>query len=187
MSRFAKSVLTIAPDAKAFLASQLGQDRLSTRSELEKLMLFAHGSGRNSPRSCRGHCAATHRAFSLRRPSMRLSEAISRRSMRACADFGGASDHSCAARRGLRLPRICGCTATQFWRGHAKHPVSPEAFAEMPSIGISPGRKARLRPGDRDPWPRRSPGTSREPKLGACLDGRALWTIALSARKTAAR
>ena len=41
----AGSGLTIAPDAKAFLVSQLGQDRLSTRLELEKLMLFAHGGG----------------------------------------------------------------------------------------------------------------------------------------------
>jgi DNA polymerase III subunit delta len=39
------SGLTIAGDAKAFLVSQLGQDRLSTRAELEKLMLFAHGAG----------------------------------------------------------------------------------------------------------------------------------------------
>jgi DNA polymerase III subunit delta len=39
------SGLTIAEDAKAFLVSQLGQDRLSTRAELEKLMLFAHGAG----------------------------------------------------------------------------------------------------------------------------------------------
>jgi DNA polymerase III subunit delta len=36
--------LSIAPDAKAFLVSQLGQDRLSTRSELEKLVLYAHGA-----------------------------------------------------------------------------------------------------------------------------------------------
>jgi DNA polymerase III subunit delta len=37
--------LSIAPDAKEFLVSQLGQDRLSTRSELEKLVLYAHGAG----------------------------------------------------------------------------------------------------------------------------------------------
>jgi DNA polymerase III subunit delta len=36
--------LSIAPDAKAFLVSQLGQDRLSTRNELEKLVLYAHGA-----------------------------------------------------------------------------------------------------------------------------------------------
>src|SRR5580704_2792166 len=39
------AALSIAPDAKAFLVSQLGQDRLSTRSELEKLVLYAHGAG----------------------------------------------------------------------------------------------------------------------------------------------
>ncbi|MGH6819519.1 MAG: DNA polymerase III subunit delta, partial [Methylocella sp.] len=37
--------LSIAPDAKTFLVSQLGQDRLSTRSEIEKLVLYAHGAG----------------------------------------------------------------------------------------------------------------------------------------------
>jgi DNA polymerase-3 subunit delta len=37
--------LSIAQDAKAFLVSQLGQDRLSTRSELEKLVLYAHVAG----------------------------------------------------------------------------------------------------------------------------------------------
>ncbi len=37
--------LTIAADAKALLASLLGQDRASTRSELGKLVLYAHGGG----------------------------------------------------------------------------------------------------------------------------------------------
>lgn len=37
--------LSIAPDAKALLASLLGQDRSSTRSELAKLVLYAHGGG----------------------------------------------------------------------------------------------------------------------------------------------
>ncbi len=37
--------LSITPDAKDFLVTQLGQDRLSTRSELEKLVLYAHGEG----------------------------------------------------------------------------------------------------------------------------------------------
>ena len=40
--------LTIEPDAKELLLSLLGQDRLSTRSELEKLRTFAHGEGRVS-------------------------------------------------------------------------------------------------------------------------------------------
>ncbi len=38
--------LTIEPDAKELLLSLLGQDRLGTRSELEKLATYAHGEGR---------------------------------------------------------------------------------------------------------------------------------------------
>lgn len=37
--------LSIEPEAKALLISLLGQDRLSTRSELGKLMLYARGMG----------------------------------------------------------------------------------------------------------------------------------------------
>ncbi|MGH6818209.1 MAG: DNA polymerase III subunit delta [Methylovirgula sp.] len=38
--------LEIGPDAKALLVSLLGEDRLTTRSELAKLLLYAHGAGR---------------------------------------------------------------------------------------------------------------------------------------------
>jgi DNA polymerase-3 subunit delta len=38
--------LTIAPDARAALAPLLGGDRLASRSELNKLALYAHGKGR---------------------------------------------------------------------------------------------------------------------------------------------
>jgi DNA polymerase III subunit delta len=38
--------LEIDPDAKALLVSLLGEDRLTTRSELSKLLLYAHGAGR---------------------------------------------------------------------------------------------------------------------------------------------
>ncbi len=38
--------LEIDPDAKALLVSLLGEDRLTTRSELAKLVLYAHGAGR---------------------------------------------------------------------------------------------------------------------------------------------
>lgn len=37
--------LSVSPDARALLAALLGQDRLATRGELEKLMLYAHGAG----------------------------------------------------------------------------------------------------------------------------------------------
>jgi DNA polymerase-3 subunit delta len=38
--------LTVSPDASAFLVANLGADRAITRSELGKLALYAHGSGR---------------------------------------------------------------------------------------------------------------------------------------------
>jgi len=38
--------LTIDPEAKALLAALLGEDRLTTRSELAKLLLYTHGAGK---------------------------------------------------------------------------------------------------------------------------------------------
>ena len=45
-SELAGSGLSIDPDAKELLMSLLGQDRLTTRSELEKLATYAHGESR---------------------------------------------------------------------------------------------------------------------------------------------
>ena len=45
-SELASAGLTIEPDAKELLLSLLGQDRLTTRSELDKLATYAHGAGR---------------------------------------------------------------------------------------------------------------------------------------------
>lgn len=45
-SELAAADLTIEPDAKDLLMSLLGQDRLTTRSELDKLATYAHGDGR---------------------------------------------------------------------------------------------------------------------------------------------
>jgi DNA polymerase-3 subunit delta len=45
-SELAAADLTIAPEAKELLMSLLGQDRLTTRSELGKLATYAHGLGR---------------------------------------------------------------------------------------------------------------------------------------------
>lgn len=38
--------LTVSPEANAFLVANLGSDRALTRSELQKLALYAHGAGR---------------------------------------------------------------------------------------------------------------------------------------------
>ena len=45
-SELSAAGLTIEPDAKELLVALLGQDRLTTRSELDKLATFAHGEGR---------------------------------------------------------------------------------------------------------------------------------------------
>lgn len=45
-SELSAAGLTIQPDAKELLTTLLGQDRLTTRSELEKLATYAHGEGR---------------------------------------------------------------------------------------------------------------------------------------------
>ncbi len=45
-SELASAGLTIEPDARELLLSLLGQNRLETRSELDKLALYAHGAGR---------------------------------------------------------------------------------------------------------------------------------------------
>ena len=45
-SELATHGLTIEPEAKELLLSLLGQDRLTTRSEVEKLATYAHGEGR---------------------------------------------------------------------------------------------------------------------------------------------
>jgi DNA polymerase-3 subunit delta len=42
----AKAGLTIAPDARDTLAAMLGGDRLASRAEVQKLCLYAHGTGR---------------------------------------------------------------------------------------------------------------------------------------------
>ena len=45
-SELAASGLTVEPDAKELLLILLGQDRLTSRSELDKLATYAHGDGR---------------------------------------------------------------------------------------------------------------------------------------------
>lgn len=42
----ARAGLTIAPDARDALATMLGGDRLASRAEVQKLCLYAHGTGR---------------------------------------------------------------------------------------------------------------------------------------------
>ena len=177
----AGSGLTIAPDAKAFLVSQLGQDRLSTRLEIEKLMLFAHGGG---------EIRLDHvEAIVSNASSLMASKAVNAAFDGDLAaldaglrDMAGAGDHhmvlAAALRHALDL--------------HRARPGAPYEFA-----GTGFGQKDAFERHSRL-WPQagllRAIGilseaiarTRREPKLGSSAAERALWSIAQSVRHKAA-
>jgi DNA polymerase III subunit delta len=174
-----ESNLAIAPAAKAFLASLLGQNRLSTRSELEKLVLYAHGKGEINL----GDVEAVVSDAS----SLLVEEAVNDAfggnftaldaSLRRI--FGGAGDHyallGAALRHALRLHR------TSF--GGDTRSTGPDAFDPPSSAAWTKARLGRVIETIAEAIAR----TRREPKLAPALTVRALWTIALSARKTASR
>jgi DNA polymerase III subunit delta len=187
---------TIAPDAKAFLSSQLGQDRLSTRSELEKLMLFAHGAGEirlDDVEAIVSDAAsliadkAVNAAFEGDFPAL---DAGLQHMLASASDYNVLL--VAALRHAVDLHRA---------RGGA---------GEGPGFGVGsretfgfPGAVFRRKEAfDRHlrSWTRENLGRAigglaeaigkvrREPKLGPSLAARALWTIALSARsETTAR
>lgn len=182
--------LSIATDAKAFLVSQLGQDRLSTRSELEKLVLYAHGAGEITL----DHVAAIVCDAS----NLIVGEAVDAAfdggftalDARLRHIFAGASDYhallAAALRHALDLHRAL--------RDAEEGPREGTGFA---SAGFKQKEtfERHLRA-----WTRPSLGRAidtlaaavararREPKLGPSLAARALWTIAHTAgSKTAKR
>ena len=173
-----ESDLSIAPDAKAFLASLLGQDRLSTRSELEKLVLYAHGTGEIRIGDVEAIVSdatsllvdeAVNDAF---RGNFTALDASLRRI------FTGAGDHylllGAALRHAVRLHRSS--------LGGEARSGAPDAFDQPPGAWTQ-ARLAKAIESLAEAIGR----IRREPKLGPVLTVRALWTIAFSARKTAAR
>ena len=179
--------LSIAPDTKAFLVSQLGQDRLSTRSELEKLVLYAHGAGEITL----DHVAAIVCDAS----SLIVNEAVDAAfdGSSAALDarlrhiFAGASDYhallAAALRHALDLHRAR--------RDADEAPLPREGFG-FPGAKFGQQKEAFER--HLRAWTRPSLGRAidtlaeavlsarREPKLGPSLAARALWTIAQTAR-----
>ena len=184
--------LSIALDAKAFLASQLGHDRLSTRSEIEKLVLYAHGAGEitldhvaaivcDASNLIAGEAADA--AFDGRFPALDAS-------LRHI--FAGASDYhallAAALRHALDLHRA---------RRDPDEAPAPREGSGFASAGF---RQKEAFERHLRAWTRPSLGRAidtlaeavararREPKLGPSLAARALWTIAHIARsKTAGR
>ncbi|MGH6844179.1 MAG: DNA polymerase III subunit delta, partial [Methylocella sp.] len=182
--------LSIAPDAKAFLVSQLGQDRLSTRSELEKLMLYAHGAGEITL----DHVAAIVCDAS----NLIASEAVhaafdgdfSALDARLRHVFAGASDYHALVAAALRH-------ALDLHRARRDAEDGPRDGSDFAGAGF---RQKEAFERHLRAWTRPSLGrvidtlaeavarARREPKLGPSLAARALWTIAhASGRKTAAR
>jgi DNA polymerase-3 subunit delta len=179
--------LAISPDAKAFLVSQLGEDRLSTRSEIEKLVLYAHGAG---------DITLDHvQAVACDASSLVASDAVNAAFLGdfAALDaslrhvFAGASDYQAVLGAALR------------------HALDLHRARRDPEEGQGP-REGSGFAGHRDAferhlraWTRLSLGqavgilstaiatTRREPRLGPSLAARALWTIAHTARSKAAR
>jgi len=175
--------LAIAPGAKAFLVSQLGQDRLSTRSELEKLVLYARGAGDITL----DHVAAIVCDAS----NLIVGEAVDAAfdggfaalDARLRHIFGGASDYhallAAALRHGLELHRA--------QRDAEEGPREGSGFASA-GFRQKESFERHLRA-----WTRPSLGRAidtlaeavasarREPKLGPSLAARALLTIAHTA------
>jgi DNA polymerase-3 subunit delta len=183
----AESGLTIAADARAYLVSQLGQDRLATRAELEKLMLFAHGAGEIRLDHVEAVVSDTSSLIADRTVNAAFEGDLS------ALDAGLrhiASDYHLllvvALRHALDLHRAR--------RDAAEAPASRQAFG---FAGAGFGQKEVFDRHLRD-WTRASLAravtilsdciamTRQEPKLGPFLAARALWTVARSVRDKSA-
>jgi DNA polymerase III subunit delta len=180
--------LTFAQDAKAFLVTHLGQDRLATRSELEKLLLFAHGANQITL----DHVAAIVCDAS----NIVLAETVNKafQGELAALDsslqhiFAGASDHHALLAAALRH-------ALELHRARTGTDEGPRSFADASRL-LGPRQREAFGQQLRQ-W---TPGTlaeaigtlaraiaqiRQEPSLGPPLAARALWAIAVSAQKTA--
>jgi DNA polymerase III subunit delta len=175
--------MSIAPDAKAFLVSQLGQDRLSTRSELEKLLLYAHGAAEITL----DHVAAIVCDAS----NLVIEETVNKAFHGKLAGldaslqhiFAGAGDYhrllAAALRHALELHRARSCAdagsaaSRDSFRfiGFRKR----ETFDQHARAWTETALAQAV-----DTLARAIAQSRKEPSLGACLAARALWAIAFS-------
>jgi DNA polymerase-3 subunit delta len=183
--------LSIAPDAKAFLVSQLGQDRLSTRSELEKLVLYAHGAGEITLDHVAAIVCDTSNLIAGEAVNAAFDGGFPGLDARLRHIFAGASDYhallAAALRHALDLHRA---------RRDPDEAPGPREGSGFAGAGFKQkdAFERHLRA-----WTRPSLGRAidtlaeavasarREPKLGPSLAARALWTIARSAASKPAR
>jgi DNA polymerase III subunit delta len=180
--------LSIAPDAKAFLVSQLGQDRLSTRSELEKLVLYAHGAGEITLDHVAAIVCDASNLILIEAVDAAFDGGFPALDARLRHIFAGASDYhallAATLRHALDLHRAR--------RGAEEGPREGSGF-----MGFGQRKEAFER--HLLTWTRPSlsraidtlaeavASARREPKLGPSLAARALWTIAETARNNSRR
>jgi DNA polymerase III subunit delta len=179
--------LSISPEAKALLVSLLGQDRLATRAELAKLLLYAHGASEIrlehveavvSDASGLMLDAAVNAAFDGELDAL---EAGARRAFAQGTDanqlLGAALRHALGLRRarldadageGTKEGQGGGIFYTRIFEVHLRA-WSAAKLARAIEILADAIQKMR-----------------REPKLGQAIASRALWSVALAARQRAA-
>jgi DNA polymerase III subunit delta len=184
--------LSIAPDAKAFLISQLGQDRLSTRSELEKLVLYAHGAGEITLDHVGAIVCDASNLIVGEAVNAAFDGDFAALDARLRHIFAGASDYHAllvvALRHALDLHRA---------RGDAEEALGARESSGFTGVGFKQkdAFERHLRASTRPSLGRAIDALAeavamarREPKLGPSLAARALWTIARTARsKTTGR
>lgn len=180
--------LSISPGAKMFLASQLGQDRLSTRLELEKLLLYAQGASEITLDDVAAVVCDASLLVANEAVESAFSGDIAALDAGLRHIFAGAGDYhfvlAAALRHALELHR-------------AKRDAGGLApFREGPGFWGSRQRDSFER--QLRSWTRTALGRAlaslaeaialarREPKLGPCLAARALWSVAHAARSKAA-
>jgi DNA polymerase-3 subunit delta len=178
--------LSIAPDAKEFLVTQLGQDRLSTRSELEKLVVYAHGAGEIALDDVAAIVCDASNLIVEETVNKAFQGELAALDASLQHIFAGASDYplllATALRHALELHRAR--SGTDGESGSFRHPSRPmgfkrrEAFEQHLRIWTLASLAQAI-----DTLARAIAQARREPGLGSSLAARALWAIAFFARK----
>ena len=181
-----EAALTIDDDAKSLFLNSLGSDRLSTRSEVEKLMTYAHGATRLEINDIES-IASDASSIALERTvnfafsgDMVGVEESWKRLMTSGTD--GSTLISSALREALALHQYCSTSgkggaydgaAQRYNRGFGRKPLSPDALRKwtiekanqaLEILSLASGRARR------------------EPLLGQELAIRAIWSVSYLVR-----
>jgi DNA polymerase III subunit delta len=181
-SETAAADLKIDAEAKAFLISLLGQDRLTTRSELDKLLLYARGDGKVTI----GHIEAIVADASMLALDAAINgafegdfAAVQETAARVYSEggdynmlLGSALRHAILLHR-MRLDVESGQGGQTGGRGFGRAAVLDKHVRAWSSARLARAiailNEAILR-------------CRREPRLAEAITARTLWTIALAAR-----